>query len=149
MTVDLPSRTTDSFATAPSLGITPSLSAGNGSSDLPAEVARRLEEFADLASNWDGYGARQIDRRALERARALVWRLLDQGLPVPEVFPVPDGGVQIEWEAGPLELELELEPGGGTVFVCDDHAINRQFDGELPADLGRFQLALQRLAAHA
>ena len=150
VTVDLPDRTTDSFAPAASLGITPSLSTEDGGSGVPAEVARRLEEFAALASDWDGYGARQIDRRALELARVLVWRFLEQGLPVPEIFPVPDGGVQIEWEAGPLELELEVEPGAlSAVFVCDDRAIDRRFDGELPADLNRFRLAMQRLAAHA
>lgn len=113
------------------------------------KVFRRLEELAELSSDWDGYGAQQLDRFALQRALDLVSWVLDRGLPVPQVFPLANGGIQVEWSVESLELDLELEPGGrSAVFVGDDRAFDQQFDGELPADLNRFQLALQRLAAY-
>lgn len=112
-------------------------------------VATRFQELAALEFDWDTYGAKPIDLDALREAQAVVEQLLRQPIPVPSVFPVPDGGVQLEWSAGSLELELEFEPGAAVVvFVCDDHAAGQQIDGVLPGDAGLFRIALERLAAH-
>jgi len=114
-----------------------------------AAVATRFEELAALNFDWDTYGAKPIDLDALREAQAFVEQLLQQPIPVPSIFPVPDGGMQLEWSAGALELELEFEPGAAVaVFVCDDHAAGQQIDGELPRDAGLFRIALERLAAH-
>lgn len=118
-------------------------------SPATGELEARFAELAALEPDWDGYGAHAIDRQALREARAAVLHPAFRALPVPEVFPLPSGGVQLEWRAGPLELELEVEPGGATaVFVCDEEGTHYRFDGELPGDEQRFQLALTRLAAH-
>jgi hypothetical protein len=103
-----------------------------------------------LPEGWDSYGARPIDRSALRRAQLIAERALTLPLPAPRLLPVPSGGVQLEWSAGPVEVELEIEPGGASaVFVCDDAQASQRIDGELPADDGLFNLALARLAAHA
>lgn len=113
-------------------------------------LTKRLEELALLESDWDGYGATPIDRRALERARLLVEQGLRSSLPLPALVPVPDGGVQLEWTAGPVELEMEIEPGGhSAIFVCDDHQARQKMDGELPADQALLTRAIHRLAAYA
>lgn len=114
-----------------------------------ARLAGRFEELASLEEDWDGYRARPIDSLALRRAEQIV-QALGEGLPTPNVLPIPDGGVQLEWTAGPVELELEVQPApGALVFVCDDDASGQRFDGELPGDDGLLGLALARLSAHA
>lgn len=117
--------------------------------ELENAVRGRLDELSQLEVGWDGADARPVDRLALDHA----WRLAEQSiradLPAPELFPVPDGGVQLEWHAGPVELEVEIEPGArAVVFVCDDEQSGQQIDGELPEDASRFALALARLNAH-
>lgn len=120
------------------------------SGDVQRRVAERLGELIALATGWDGEDAKPIDRTALSAAAAVIAQLTSAGLPEPELFPVPDGGVQVEWRAGPVEIELEFEPDArGFVFVCDDDQVGQTIDGELPRDLSRFALAVARLHAHA
>lgn len=122
-TLHLPHRVDDTTPRAPRLG--------DGAERLEA----RFAELAELREGWDGYGAQPIDRHALVFAETVIRDTLKAGWPTPEVFPVPNGGVQLEWGAGSMELELEIEPGGqGIVFVGDDLKSGRRFDGELPRD---------------
>lgn len=121
-----------------------------GLTDVRETLARRFDELMTLREGWDAEGARRIDSSALSAA----WRLIEQALraelPVPEIFPVPDGSVQLEWHAGPVELEVEIAPGGGSAaFVCDDEQAGQQIDGLLPRDEPRLGLALARLHAYA
>jgi hypothetical protein len=72
------------------------------------------------------------------------------GLPDPSVFPLANGGVQLEWTAGSVELDLEIEPDGTSgVFVCDDQQLGQKIDGELPRESALFNLALARLFAYS
>jgi hypothetical protein len=115
---------------------------GDGTGQLEA----RFVELAELREDWDGYGARPVDRHALVVAEKLVRETLRVGWPTPEIFPIPDGGVQLEWSAGSMELELEIEPGGrGVVFVGDDPKSGRRFDGELPRDTALLMHAVTTL----
>lgn len=117
---------------------------------IDARVSQRLRELSALEAGWDGEDARTVDPSALVTAGQVIAQAIIAGLPEPELFPVPDGGVQVEWHAGPVELEVEIEPDQrGIVFVCDDEQAGQQIDGELPADQSRFSLAIARLAAHA
>ena len=112
------------------------------------KIAERLDELASLEPNWDGYGAKLIDPAALRQASVVLEDLHGWPLREPEIFPVPDGGVQLEWTSGPVELELEFEAGGqSAVFVCDVGHTEQRIDGELPRDSALLRLALVRLAA--
>ncbi len=125
--------------------------AGSGWADpRRAQVAVRLAELAALREDWDGYGARRLDHDALRLADDVLEDMMQRLPLLPDIFPVPDGGVQLEWEVGPVELELELEPGGrSAIFICQDRISGQRFDGELPADDGLLRIALARLNAHA
>ncbi len=120
------------------------------SGEIGRQIADRLDGLSRLDHGWDGADANPPDRSALAVAATVIDQAARAGLPAPELFAVPDGGVQIEWHAGPVELELEIEPGGrGVVFVCDDEQVGQRIDGEMPADASRFALALARLNAYA
>lgn len=132
------------------VGVSTTLSPPAGLLESSKRLDSRLDELTSLTGNWDGEGAQSVDRAALRLAGAVITQALRAGLPEPEIFPVPDGGVQIEWQAGPVELELEIEAGGRVgVFVCDDKQATQQIDGQIPEDLSRFALALARLNAYA
>lgn len=105
----------------------------------------RLDELAALGEDWDGYGAHGLSPFALNVAGQVIDQLLRAPLPTPNIVPVPNGGVQLEWVAGAVELDLEVRPNGEGIFVCDDELTGEQLDGELPEDLGLFQTALGRL----
>lgn len=117
---------------------------------IQQRIARRLAGLLELSSGCYRADARRLDPDALITAARVIAEGISAGLPEPELFPVPDGGVQVEWRAGPVELELEIEPGQqAIVFVCDDEQTNQQIDGELGRDGSRLALAFARLAAYA
>jgi hypothetical protein len=114
------------------------------------DLAERLNALSALAGGWDGEDAHPIDPASLRSSVAWVRSLMNAGLPMPEMFPVPDGGVQLEWSAGPVELELDIEPGASSVvFVCDDERSGQRFDGVLPGNESLLSLALARLGAYS
>ena len=114
----------------------------NGARD---QLAARLTELADLEQDWDGYGAMAMSPVALNVASHLIDNLLGLPLPPPELVPVPNGGVQLEWDGETVEVDLEIRPDGTAVFVCDDNNTREEIDGVLPDDLPLFDIVLQRL----
>lgn len=121
---------------------------GGWSDDQREEVAAQIVALAALEADWDGYGAKVVDAAALGFAQRLIDQLLSEVGRVPSVIPVPDGGVQLEWDAGPIELELEARPGGrAAIFICDDESTGQRFDGELPGDEALLRIAFAHYAA--
>jgi len=115
-----------------------------------SELARRFQAIAALADDWDAEGAQPVTATAVSSALGLAQQALRASFPLPEIFPLADGGVQLEWHAGPVELEVAFAPHGlRATFVCDDDQAGQEIDGILPADEQRFALALARLHAHA
>lgn len=61
-------------------------------------VTARLAELERLAPDWDSDGAFPVGRRHADRAIRFIDRLMSHGaVPVPEIVPLADGGVQLEW----------------------------------------------------
>lgn len=77
-----------------------------GESRFPADwrnvVVARLAELERLAPNWDGAGGWPVARRHANRAFAFMDLMVSDGpVAVPEIVPLADGGVQLEWHLTP------------------------------------------------
>ncbi len=91
----------------------------------------RLVALASLKDNWDQRGS------AAPRADVLsfAWTILAQIMPsdgkVPVIIPLGNGGVQIEWSAPHVDLELEVtRPFNTSAFLFEDG----QDDSEIALD---------------
>lgn len=64
----------------------------------------KIESFKDLKDDWDSYGGREIDKRAISAASAFV----------AGTQPVPTcrGGIQLEWHLGGMDLEIVFDHEG-------------------------------------
>ena len=62
--------------------------------------SKNLEALAALEANWDGYNAKPISPAAINRADDF-W-----------FVPMANGGIQIELNAGGMEIEIEIKPDG-------------------------------------
>lgn len=77
-----------------------------------AESLRRISALTQLPENWDSYGSPCVQRQAIQRAIEVIAAGQAEFTPVPRIVPVAGGGLQIEWDMGPRELEIEVLPDG-------------------------------------
>lgn len=74
---------------------------------------QRLEELAKLDSGWDGENARPLSSPADAHAAHTAYSVLATYGHAPSfIAPIPDGGVQVEWESRDSALELTIGPDG-------------------------------------
>jgi hypothetical protein len=85
----------------------------------PNWLTARLAELRELSLDWDSYGGLLPTPRALNNAEPLVSELAREfgytpgELTIPnEVFPNPDGGLELVWSAGDRVLGVAIRPDG-------------------------------------
>jgi hypothetical protein len=90
---------------------------GISPSERPRWVGHAENEFTSLLAldpGWDGHRAKPVSRRALDAATAVMFSVL--GLSnhhlLPQIFPLPGGGVQLEWHVGDNDVEIEVSEIG-------------------------------------
>jgi hypothetical protein len=79
-------------------------------------VAQQLRRLRLLRPGWDGASAQPITPEAIFGAGGLLGRILDAESEPPQIFPLTDGGVQIEWYAAGDEIDIDID-SHGTVHV--------------------------------
>jgi hypothetical protein len=98
-------------------------------------IANRCQEFTELASNWDTYGAPPVSSITARAAVTLLARMAPAGLPAPHVFPTAQGGVQFEWQMHGRELEIAFDtPTQVSIFFLDENT-NEEIEQELTNSL--------------
>jgi hypothetical protein len=80
----------------------------------------QLLGFRSLPPDWDSYGSRPIDDRAIASGLVLLIQADLEKAHAPHICPVPGGGVQLEWQVGQRALELEALPKGSVEFLRID-----------------------------
>lgn len=65
----------------------------------------KLDEIAELESNWNQRGANAIDKGLIEFCREKLFEFGKQ----PDIFPVFDGSLQLEFNDGENYLEISLK----------------------------------------
>lgn len=79
-----------------------------------AQLDARIQELAALEPGWDSYRALKLTPEALATARRLAIEKLQLD---PQLVPTVRGGVQIELVIEGLEVELEIEFDGKTMYL--------------------------------
>lgn len=74
----------------------------------PLDIETRLDELAQLQDGWlDGKGS-ALDGASLMRLAQAFEEGFSPDLPLPHLYPTPQGGVQAEWTLGHWEVSLEI-----------------------------------------
>jgi hypothetical protein len=69
---------------------------------------RKLAALRNLSNNWNSYGSVPVPSAVIDAAMDLV---AERGIPdagVPRVAPISGGGLQLSWERGVREFDIEL-----------------------------------------
>jgi hypothetical protein len=83
-----------------------------------AAVIDQLEAMRHLPENWDGYGGAPPSAEAIDAALTFLrYCQAQMAVPDPYVTPTRAGGVLLEWEQGPHQLEVEFDGAMSGSFV--------------------------------
>ena len=90
----------------------------------PLDVTARLDELRAMPDGWlDGHG-KALSHAGLDWLAASFQRYFPDDLPLPHVYPTPDGGVEAEWSLGAhsviLEISLDTHQGDWLRFAKED-----------------------------
>jgi hypothetical protein len=97
-------------------------------------VEERLNELLRLPGGWDGFRARPLTDAAVRSAVLLLFAIAnDETLP-PQFFPLPDGGVQMEWHVAGESVEIEIDGLGDGHVSAIDRAGQVTFESDLTPD---------------
>lgn len=101
---------------------------------LASYMEEQINELLELGPGWDGYHADPITSGAVETAVAVVARFSTDLFLPPLIFPLPDGGLQLEWHAGPEAVEIEVDAGGDAHLLVTDETGAIVVNAELPPE---------------
>jgi len=77
----------------------------------PLDIDLQLEEIAQLKDGWlDGEGTAYAPEALRELAKHFD-RYFSPNLPLPRLYPMPEGGIQAEWTFGRWEVTLPIQIG--------------------------------------
>ena len=80
------------------------------------KAKEKIKGFSRLPEGWDGEDADPIPDYAISRALELLQRLPG----IPEVFPTGRGSIQLEYNTGKIDLEIEVFSHLVDVLVAKD-----------------------------
>jgi hypothetical protein len=102
-------------------------------------VLGRLQHLSKLGENWDSYGGEAPTDKSILAALAVVSNVLRYESVAPMIFPLSEGGVQVEWHRDGEELEIRASRDGLiSAFRFDEKAGRGEELGEIPmTDLPR------------
>jgi hypothetical protein len=75
----------------------------------PLDVTARLDELRALQDGWCEGTGRSPSDDGLDWYTFAFDRHFADGLPLPYLYPTPEGGVQAEWSIGGREISLEID----------------------------------------
>lgn len=92
-----------------------------------------IDGLRQLQDNWDSYGARKVDARSIDSARAFVrWLSTIVGVNRPQVAASPDGLVGLSWEWDDFNKNLDvvvLRPGFLQFCYVDERDDSNSMEG--------------------
>src|SRR6266851_8436106 len=117
------------------------------SSDWLPQTEIALQELLKLPANWDSYGARMIRAEVVAEAADLLRKIVQPDTPQPAVVPTVQGGVQLEWHTGGIDLEIEIEQPGRFHVSYEEPNEDAALEAELTlTDLPRLTELTARLS---
>jgi hypothetical protein len=103
------------------------------------ETIDSLGELTQLDDNWDSYGALRPTTKAIHGAITLVMDLFEEGTPIPDVFPMPNGNLQIEWSCFGLDLEIEVISNRKCIASFDNLVTGESWEEEFTFNLTKLR----------
>jgi hypothetical protein len=128
--------------------------AGDGSlrrTWLASYMEDHVNFLLKLLPGWDGYRAAPLSVEAAKAGVEVLFAIADDLSLPPQLFPLSDGGLQLEWHVADDDLEIEVDSTGNAHTLATDAGGRIIVDQEVmpgePDTLHATRAALRRLSA--
>jgi hypothetical protein len=98
-------------------------------SEWESVALARFAELERAAPNWDGYGALPASRIHADRAMRFLVEVMTDDAPMPDIVPLADGGIQLEWHGADVRVD----------FISDDEQPDPLLYVDQANDLKRYE----------
>jgi hypothetical protein len=99
------------------------------------DTVKGLGNTLGLARGWDTYNGAPVSPQSVQRALAFLLGFLEPSSPTPAVVPLSDGGVQMEWHRGGLDVELTFSPREAPELFVRDVESGDEWEGDATPEL--------------
>lgn len=84
-------------------------------------VAEQMAGLLDLDDGWyDGFGS-AYESSLVARAQAFVESLVENGIPIPFIYPTESGKVRLEWGAAGTDVLVVIDREAKTARLLAEH----------------------------
>lgn len=99
-------------------------------------VTARLNELRSLRNGWDGHTGHVISDRTVSEAYSFMSAMMGYSVPAPDIVPLSNGRLQLEWHEKRIDLEIEILAPTRVYVSFHDQAgrlpdIDQEFDTDL------------------
>lgn len=110
-------------------------------------AVEQLGALLTLPPNWDSYGGRPTAQGCASQTISFLAQTFPAQVAPPWVVPLHDGGIQLEWHRGGVDVEVVLSPEEGGHLYVADLAAGDEWEGALDGEgVARFHAVLDRLS---
>ena len=111
------------------------------------ELEERFDVLTSLPRGWDGYAGLPVSFTCAQFAANLIERVYTRSLPAPQLVPMPDGTLRLEWHMNEFDVEIDVL-GPYDVFAYRTDLLNDQEDElEIQTDFTELSDWVSELAA--
>jgi hypothetical protein len=108
--------------------------------------AGAVVDLLNLPAGWNSYGAKPIAPQNAVQAIQLLAEFIAPGTPPPAVVPRVRGGIQIEWHAESVDVEVYIDSPGKVSFFVEQLDTGETFDGPLAGHEAVLKTWLQNIS---
>lgn len=76
------------------------------------DIENLLNELLALNDRWDGHRARRVTIEATTTVVDVLAALMNLRSAPAQIFPLPDGGLQVDWLVGGNSIEVDIDAAG-------------------------------------
>ena len=108
------------------------LESANGPSPQTfAKCAGKIVELLELPSGWNSHSAKPIAPQNASQAIQLLAEFLGPDTPAPLIVPRVQGGIQLEWHSGGINIEVYIDAPGKVSFYAEQAGMNEAVEAPL------------------
>ncbi len=111
------------------------------------ELEDRFDELTSLPRGWDGYAGAPVSFNCAQFAANLIERLCINTLPAPQLVPMPDGTIRLEWHMNEFDLEIDVLGPYNVLAYRADLLTDEEEEIEIQTDFSELSEWVSKLAA--